>query len=48
MYFNLTSDDLRRFDVVVNAFGAPFGQESLHVEAGWTLIEAMKGALIQG
>ena len=28
----------------MNAFGAPFGQEHLHVEAGRVLIEAIKGA----
>lgn len=42
--FALKSDDLKGFDVVVNAFGAPLGQEHLHVEAGNVLIEAMKGA----
>lgn len=42
--FQLTADDLKGFDVVVNAFGAPFGQEHLHVEAGNVLIEALKGA----
>ncbi|CAH1190585.1 hypothetical protein PAECIP111892_00257 [Paenibacillus auburnensis] len=38
----LTSDDLRGFEAVVNAFGAPFGQEHLHVEAGNVLIGALK------
>lgn len=42
--FDLTAADLKGFDVVVNAFGAPAGQEHLHVEAGNVLIEAMKGA----
>ncbi len=42
--FNLTSEDLKSFDVVVNAFGAPMGQEHLHVDAGKVLIEAVKGA----
>ncbi|MCS7459657.1 NAD(P)-dependent oxidoreductase [Paenibacillus doosanensis] len=42
--FALTSDDLRAFDVVVNAFGAAPGQEHLHVEAGQALIQALKGA----
>ncbi|ARV95099.1 NAD(P)-dependent oxidoreductase [Bacillus cereus] len=42
--FSLTSNDLQAFDVVVNAFGAPTGQEHLHVDAGNVLIEAMKGA----
>ena len=34
----------KQFDVVVNAFGAPAGQEHLHVDAGKVLIEAVKGA----
>ena len=42
--FNLKAEDLKSFEVVVNAFGAPFGQEHLHVEAGRILIEAMKEA----
>ncbi|GIP39937.1 hypothetical protein J31TS4_32170 [Paenibacillus sp. J31TS4] len=42
--FSLTSDDLKPFDAVINAFGAAPGQEHLHVEAGRHLIEAMKGA----
>ncbi|MNN03446.1 NmrA-like family protein [compost metagenome] len=41
--FDLTADDLKAFEVVVNAFGAPFGQEHLHVDAGNVLIEAIKG-----
>ncbi|SDE86437.1 hypothetical protein SAMN04488542_1039 [Fontibacillus panacisegetis] len=41
--FDLTAEDLKPFDVVVNAFGAPFGQEHLHVDAGNVLIEAIKG-----
>ncbi|MFC5589779.1 NAD(P)-dependent oxidoreductase [Sporosarcina soli] len=42
--FDLKAEDLQQFDVVVNAFGAPAGQEHLHVDAGRVLIEAMKGA----
>ncbi|WP_282938528.1 NAD(P)-dependent oxidoreductase [Paenibacillus sp. RC67] len=42
--FKLTADDIKGFDAVVNAFGAPAGQEHLHVEAGKVLIEALKGA----
>ncbi|MNZ89287.1 hypothetical protein D3C78_1081990 [compost metagenome] len=42
--FALTAEDLKGFDVVVNAFGAPFGQEHLHVDAGNMLIEALKDA----
>lgn len=41
--FDLTSEDLRPFDVVVNAFGAPVGEEQAHVDAGHALIEALKG-----
>lgn len=40
----LKADDVKAFDVVVNAFGAPFGQEQRHVEVGRVLIEALKGA----
>ncbi|MEK3685819.1 NAD(P)-dependent oxidoreductase [Paenibacillus sp. FSL R10-2736] len=39
---SLTAEDLRSYDAVINAFGAPFGQEHLHVEAGYVLIEALK------
>ena len=42
--FDLTAEDLAPFDAVVNAFGAPPGQEHLHVEAGNVLIRALKGA----
>jgi uncharacterized protein len=41
--FDLTADDLTAFDVVVNAFGAPLGEEQAHVNAGNALIEALKG-----
>lgn len=41
--FDLSSEDLRPFDVVVNAFGAPLGEEQAHVDAGHALIEAIKG-----
>lgn len=39
----LTQDDVKQFDVVVNAFGAPLGEEQAHVDAGHALIEALKG-----
>lgn len=39
----LTKEDLQAFDVVVNTFGAPLGEEQAHVDAGHTLIEALKG-----
>ncbi|MBM4761303.1 NAD(P)-dependent oxidoreductase [Bacillus sp. B15-48] len=41
--FDLTSEDIKPFDVVVNAFGAPLGEEQAHVDAGHALIEALKG-----
>lgn len=41
--FDLTSDDVKEFEVVVNAFGAPLGEEQAHVDAGHALIEALKG-----
>ncbi|MDG3072532.1 NAD(P)-dependent oxidoreductase [Bacillus halotolerans] len=42
--FELTSEDLKPFDALVNAFGAAPGQEHLHVEAGRTLISLLKDA----
>ncbi|MFF2481518.1 NAD(P)-dependent oxidoreductase [Paenibacillus sp. NPDC058071] len=42
--FDLTGDDLKAFDIVVNAFGAPLGQEQLHVDAGNVLIKALEEA----
>ncbi|UXR73805.1 MULTISPECIES: NAD(P)-dependent oxidoreductase [unclassified Staphylococcus] len=41
--FDLTQNDLKDFDVIVNAFGAPLGEEQIHVDAGNVLIEAVKG-----
>ncbi|MFC4559325.1 NAD(P)-dependent oxidoreductase [Virgibacillus kekensis] len=41
--FDLPSDDLKQFEVVVNAFGAPLGEEQAHVDAGRALIEALSG-----
>lgn len=40
--FKLTSDDLKGFDVIINAFGAAPGHEELHVEAGRVLIQILK------
>ncbi|MBC5636717.1 NAD(P)-dependent oxidoreductase [Ornithinibacillus sp. BX22] len=40
---DLTQDDIKNFEVVVNAFGAPIGEEQAHVDAGHALIEALKG-----
>ncbi|MCM3631176.1 NAD(P)-dependent oxidoreductase [Paenibacillus glycanilyticus] len=42
--FDLKTADLQGFDVVVNAFGAPMGQEHLHVTAGKALIDALSGS----
>lgn len=41
--FTLTQEDVKEFDVVVNAFGAAPGQEELHVKAGRHLIEIFTG-----
>ncbi len=40
---DLTQDDVQQFEVVVNAFGAPLGEEQAHVDAGHALIEVLKG-----
>lgn len=40
--YDITSEDLKDLDVVVNAFGAPLGEEEPHVKAGRALIEALK------
>ncbi|MGE8206570.1 NAD(P)-dependent oxidoreductase [Heyndrickxia sp. NPDC080065] len=42
--FSLTAEDVQAFDVIVNAFAAPAGQEHLHVEAGRKLIELLQNA----
>lgn len=42
--FDLKTEDVKDFDIIVNAFKAPTGEEHLHVEAGRVLIEALKGA----
>ncbi|MBT2617620.1 MULTISPECIES: NAD(P)-dependent oxidoreductase [unclassified Bacillus (in: firmicutes)] len=42
--FDMKAEDIKEFDVVVNAFGAAPGKEHLHVDAGKILIKAMKGA----
>ncbi|OLP65320.1 hypothetical protein BACPU_18560 [Bacillus pumilus] len=41
---HLLTEDVKGFDVIVNAFGAPAGQEHLHVEAGKKLIDVLKDA----
>ena len=43
--FDLTSDDLKVFDVIVNAFNAEPGREDLHVSAGKVLIKALENNL---
>ena len=40
--FSLTVDDIEDLDVVVNAFGAPLGEQEAHVEAGRALIKLLK------
>lgn len=40
--FHLQAEDIKGLDVFVNAFGAPAGQEHLHVEAGKKLIDILK------
>jgi hypothetical protein len=42
--FSLTTEDVQEFDVIVNAFGAPAGEEHLHVEAGRNLINILQDA----
>lgn len=42
--FDLDSTDLKQFDIVVNAFGVPPEKAAQHVEAGRSLINALKGA----
>ncbi|MGP7819786.1 NAD(P)-dependent oxidoreductase [Niallia sp. 01092] len=42
--FDLKTEDIINFDVVVNAFNAAPGQEQQHVDAGNVLIEALKDA----
>ncbi|MDT8719044.1 NAD(P)-dependent oxidoreductase [Clostridium sp. 19966] len=42
--FDIKAEDIKAFDVVVNAFNAAPGKEIHHIEAGRVLIEALKGA----
>lgn len=42
--YDITLEDLKDLDVVINAFGAPLGEEEAHVKAGRALIEALKGS----
>ncbi|WP_339229258.1 NAD(P)-dependent oxidoreductase [Oceanobacillus sp. FSL K6-2867] len=41
--FDLNTEDVNKFDVIVNAFGAPLGEEQAHVDAGHQLIKLLKG-----
>lgn len=42
--FHLDSNDLKQFDIVVNAFGVPPEKAEQHVDAGRSLIKALKEA----
>jgi putative NADH-flavin reductase len=42
--FSLTASDLNPFDVVVNTYKAPDGEEHLYINAGGVLVQALKGA----
>ncbi|MCR6109215.1 NAD(P)-dependent oxidoreductase [Bacillus sp. A301a_S52] len=42
--FDITTEDIKNFDVVVNAFNPPHGKEEQHIEAGRVLNNAFKGA----
>jgi len=44
---SLTKQDVEGFDVIVNAFGAPFGSEEQHVVVGKHLIELLEGTNIR-
>lgn len=41
--FMLTEDDIVPFDVIVNAFGAPIGQEHMHIKVAEHLISLLHG-----
>jgi putative NADH-flavin reductase len=45
--YNLSSHDLKDFDVVVNAFGAIIGETEPHITAGRALIEVLNGTGIR-
>jgi uncharacterized protein len=40
---NLATEDVKQFEVIVNAFGVPLGEEQAHIDAGHALIEAARG-----
>lgn len=41
--FSITKQDVEDYDVIVNAFNAPSGEEHLHVDSHNVLIQALKG-----
>ncbi|MEK5107684.1 NAD(P)-dependent oxidoreductase [Cytobacillus sp. FSL K6-0129] len=41
--FDIQAKDVKKYDIIVNAFKSPQGQEEQHVEAGKVLIDALKG-----
>ncbi len=41
--FDLSTEDLSGFDVIVNAFKAPIGQEEQHIAIGELLMDALTG-----
>jgi len=45
--YDLSSEDLKPFDVVVNAFGTTIGEEEPHVTAGHALIKALTGTTVR-
>ncbi|MFD1413417.1 NAD(P)-dependent oxidoreductase [Oceanobacillus jeddahense] len=45
--YDLSSEDLKPFDVVVNAFGTTIGEEESHVTAGHALIQALTGITVR-
>ncbi|MFP7494494.1 NAD(P)-dependent oxidoreductase [Terribacillus saccharophilus] len=42
--FDIKTEDIQNFDVLVNAFNAPSGQEEQHITVGRILIQALKDA----
>ncbi|MCC2251106.1 NAD(P)-dependent oxidoreductase [Virgibacillus sp. AGTR] len=42
--FDIKTEDIKPYDVIVNAFNAPHGEEHQHIDAGRVLINALKQA----
>ncbi|UTR13218.1 NAD(P)-dependent oxidoreductase [Salipaludibacillus sp. LMS25] len=42
--FDITAEDIKAYDVVINAFNPPQGKEEQHIEAGRVLNKALKDA----